>query len=650
MALVSVLSNLERTIASHPALIVLCTMLLVELTVEMIFQGGCHGLRKAWLVSPLALACNAWLLSTASVLLYAATNRLAVSLLFVLVPYVCLVAGNLIKTAHIHATLQPMDFVYLPETMHVSASFLGVFGIAAVILVLVGALVGTIGLWNWGCYAQLPAERLKTAMVGVLGLVGGVAIVVGAASYGRVIGIGMNCWDSIRAVKDRGLLLEMLTECRFLRRTPPPHYTEADVAACISRYRPAMADVALSPESRPEPVNLIFYLVESLIDPRELGVRLTDDPIPHLRQAAAEHTSGHVVIPAAFLGSANSEFELLTGMSMCFLPPRSCPYKQYIKRDLPSLVSLLKGEGYRTVSVRVDPRRFYNIAEVFGHLGFDELKWLADTPGTPRDAAGRWVADEAVVDAVIAASRRNGPFFIHTFPTSTHAPYDYDAYRHADLDAAEPLPPAPRHELKTYINIIREADRQLGRLFEHFRRVPEKTMIVVMGDHVPPMRYYMATFDTLLKQRRTPLLFWSNYLPKQPDIVCSSNFVVAHALRRMSIRPRGFLALNDVWSDALGVLSPDMSASNGGRAENDPHGKLQQTINDYRLMQWDLLFGHQYAQTLFGSASASACKNPQSDGSPWQHSSRSARAGAGKSHPASLPMTIADDARNQAGS
>jgi hypothetical protein len=93
-----------------------------------------------------------------------------------------------------------------------------------------------------------------------------------------------------------------------------------------------------------------------------------------------------------------------------------------------------------------------------------------------------------------------------------------------------------------------------------------------------------------------------------------------------------------------------MSASNGGRAENDPHGKLQQTINDYRLMQWDLLFGHQYAQTLFGSASASACKNPQSDGSPWQHSSRSARAGAGKSHPASLPMTIADDARNQAGS
>jgi phosphoglycerol transferase MdoB-like AlkP superfamily enzyme len=595
-------SNLPGKLATHPWLMLLCVMLLIELAAEMVFRGACNGLLMAWSISPLALLCNTWLLAAGSVLLYVATNRLALTLLLVCSSYLCMVVGNLLKTGYMHATVQPMDFVYLPEFFQISGSFLGVFGIAALIVGLLALLGGSILLWNRGRCAQRAATRVKAAAIGALAMLVGVGMVVGAGSHGDILGLGTNTWDSIRAVNDRGLLLELFSECRFLRVTPPARYTQADVADCVQRYLPAPTDPRSTPVNHAEQVNLIFYLVESLIDPREFGVKLTGDPIPYVRAVAAKHTSGYVVSPEAFGGSANSEFELLTGMSLRFLPLRSCPYKQYIKRDLSSLPWMLKAEGYRTAAILADPRRFYNRGQVMGHLGFEKTQWLGEVPGTPIDASGRWPADAAIVDAIIATSQGPGPFFIFAFPGSTHSPWDYDAYRDSELDAAEPLPSASQHELKTYINAIRETDRQLGRLLEYFRHLPGKTLIVISGDHVPPTVYHSAAFDTLFKQRRTPLIFWSNYLPKQPDVVCSYNFVAAHALAMMSLKPRGFLALNARWSTALGVLSPGMLTSEGHRYdEEDLHNDLRQVVNDYQLIQWDLLFGHQYAESLLPS-------------------------------------------------
>ncbi len=70
----------------------------------------------------------------------------------------------------------------------------------------------------------------------------------------------------------------------------------------------------------------------------------------------------------------------------------------------------------------------------------------------------------------------------------------------------------------------------------------------------------------------------------------------------MSLKPRGFLALNARWSTALGVLSPGMLTSEGHRYdEEDLHNDLRQVVNDYQLIQWDLLFGHQYAESLLPS-------------------------------------------------
>ena len=56
------------------------------------------------------------------------------------------------------------------------------------------------------------------------------------------------------------------------------------------------------------------------MDPYDFGVRYTSDPIPTIRSLRSSFPGGWVIVPEEFGGSVNTEFEVLTGMSMCFLP------------------------------------------------------------------------------------------------------------------------------------------------------------------------------------------------------------------------------------------------------------------------------------------------------------------------------------------
>ena len=76
-------------------------------------------------------------------------------------------------------------------------------------------------------------------------------------------------------------------------------------------------------------------------------LRFSEDPIPNLRKMFSEYSSGYFKVPSVGAGTANTEFEVLTGMSMRFFDRGEYPYKTYAKtRTLESAASALKGLGY----------------------------------------------------------------------------------------------------------------------------------------------------------------------------------------------------------------------------------------------------------------------------------------------------------------
>ncbi len=170
----------------------------------------------------------------------------------------------------------------------------------------------------------------------------------------------------------------------------------------------------------------MLYLVESMMDPDEFGVRYTSDPIPTIRSLRRTFPGGWAIVPEAFGGSANTEFEVLTGMSMCFLSQGSLAYRQYLRHPIPSLPRALKEAGYRGTAIQVDPKYFFARENAYHLLGFDDVRWLDESPGIQRATRNSWPSDAAVVDAILDVSRQAEPFFIFAFPASTHAPYNQE--------------------------------------------------------------------------------------------------------------------------------------------------------------------------------------------------------------------------------
>ena len=91
-------------------------------------------------------------------------------------------------------------------------------------------------------------------------------------------------------------------------------------------------------DSRP---NILFLQLESFFDPELVNyLNISEDPIPTFRKLMEEYSSGYYKVPSVGAGTANTEFESITGMSMHYFGPGEYPYKS-ILRELPVRVHLI---------------------------------------------------------------------------------------------------------------------------------------------------------------------------------------------------------------------------------------------------------------------------------------------------------------------
>jgi len=245
---------------------------------------------------------------------------------------------------------------------------------------------------------------------------------------------------------------------------------------------------------------------------------------------------------------------------------------------------------------------------VYPLLGFDRTVWMHDEPVRDRAERGRWPSDESIVNAVIEASQRSRPFFVFAFPSSSHSPYDFGTYARSDLDVLDAPSTLAAAEVKEYANAVRVADRAIGRLIEHFRESPDSTIVVVMGDHLPPlsaeaMRVFTSGVGRLPEAERAratravPLLVWANFvLPAPQEITLSTNLMPAYLLERIGAPRQGLFGVTDSVRRLLPVMGAVVQDA-AGRVElpADIPPSLRSLIEDYRLVQYDLLLGNQFA-------------------------------------------------------
>ncbi len=564
---------------------------------------------------------NAWiinllLLFSAFALVFAVTNSIASGLLLVSPLYLAFGIATAAKIQFMHSAVQPLDLIRVPEFLPLIRSFFG----AKVLLATVSAVaIWILALLSLRRYDSSRVPKQRRWLVGlsasILLLVVPTAFVVAPshpATKALLVRLKLPGDDRHReTVRNYGLLLSFLSELPSVFVPAPRHYSREAVASTLGKYK-FRPDTVLK-RSR---VNLIVYLVESLMDPEDLHWNYTSDPIPNLRALRRDHLSGYGIVPEEFGGSANTEFEVLTGMTRLFLPEGSLPYRQYLRRPMPGLTRTLRNLGYRTIAIQADPKYYYNRERVYDLLGFQHSVWLHDSSGISRAPRGWWPSDSAVVNAIIQVSQGPQPFFAFAFPSSTHSPYNVGLYKDSDLDLIGGVGSASG-EVKEYVNAVRDADRAIGRLIDYFRDQPDSTIIAILGDHLPPLSAgaLEAFSDSLLRMaepervqrlHRVPLMVWANFAFPQGKAELSTNALPSLLLEKMKIPPSGFLKISDAVRRRLPVLGRYVHGADGRIWKRDSVPDEERTLlEEYQLLQYDWLLGKQFARdNSFGADSS----------------------------------------------
>lgn len=294
-------------------------------------------------------------------------------------------------------------------------------------------------------------------------------IAQGYENYGFIYGFSSS-------VVDRGM-------------SKPDDYTEEHVAEITDKVESTKQETTVTKDEAP---NIICVLLESFCDPDEIKfLHYNDDPIPTFHKLEENYSTGYLTVPVVGAGTANSEYEVLTGMSMQYFGTGEYPYKTILKKtDCESTAADLASIGYGTHAVHNNGGNFYSRVNAFSMMGFDTFtsKELMNIQTyTPN---GSWATDDILVDETIKTldSTPNQPDFTYTITVGTHGDYPKEqVIENPKYTANGAFDEETRNQWTYYINQLNEVDTFMADLIDKVSKRDENTVIVFFGDHLPTM-------------------------------------------------------------------------------------------------------------------------------------------------------------------
>jgi hypothetical protein len=269
----------------------------------------------------------------------------------------------------------------------------------------------------------------------------------------------------------------------------PSGYSEETIDEIEAAVAENKEETTVTEASAP---NIILVLLESVCDPEEINfLEVSEDPMPTFHYLEENYTSGYLTVPVVGAGTANTEFEVLTGMSMQYFGPGEYPYKTILKKtDCESIASNLTGLGYATHAVHNNGGNFYSRVNAFSMMGFNTFtsKELMDIREyTP---LGSWPTDDILVSETIKTldSTPGQPDFTYTITVGTHGDYPTEqVIEDPQYVVSGTADEESNNQWTYYVNQLAECDRFISSLIEELSNRDEDTIVVMFGDHLPTL-------------------------------------------------------------------------------------------------------------------------------------------------------------------
>ncbi len=341
----------------------------------------------------------------------------------------------------------------------------------------------------------------------------------------------LDLWNLNSNVKEYGLAMSLISNVRRMHMTEPEGYSYEYIEKLSNDYMQKTTKEEFTP-------NVIAIMNESFSDLSVISNVLDSDTYMPFYNSLEENTvKGTMLASTIGGGTANTEYEFLTGNSMAFIPG-TVPFQQFIKPDTYSLVGNLKDQGYQTVAIHPYYEKGYSRYKVYPNLGFDEFLKIEDftNPELEREL---YVTDEESYNKVIQMfeqyQKSDAPVFIFNVTIQNHSGYS-TGYFGKDVISV-PGYEGKFADVEEYLTLLKKSDDAFQTLINYFSEIEEPTVILMFGDHQPKVSddFYETMFGKTMEQwdftdtqkrYEVPFFIWANYdIHEQQDVLISANYL-----------------------------------------------------------------------------------------------------------------------------
>lgn len=367
----------------------------------------------------------------------------------------------------------------------------------------------------------------------------------------------------------------------------PEGYSKQQMSDINEKYSKSKV---LSQVKKPD---IVIIMSESLWNLNKLnGVTFNRNILENVNK----YYIGDIVPPVIGGGTANTEFEVLTGLSTFYLNSGVIPYNAYLRTNTMALPHIFAENDYKTTAIHPNVGWFYNRDKVYKYLGFENF--IDIDSFDQKDNKGGFISDTALVEKVLdTLEDTDKPNFIFAVSIQNHDPY-YDKYKDLEVEARSNS--LTNEELNILSNLgqgIYDADQSFGKLINALEKRNKPAIVYFFGDHVSRIESVEGFYDLMkkvngkdasedIKSYNTPVAVWSNVseIPRlETDI--SSNILSYNILSNAGVEyPNYYNILEEIQNKY-----PIMNINTKGIVDEG-----DQVIKDYRSIQYDLLFGTNY--------------------------------------------------------
>lgn len=480
--------------------------------------------------------------------------------------------------------------------------------------------------------AQVAPKRQKGSWRGlVLNLLiaivclGGIAAHTTLLDYYHTLYIQVYSWRPLESYYRQGFLPSFISGAQTIKPSKPEDYTVSGAKKLISEYAKEYDDnnqtggssatrLEATKQFDEEKPTVIAVMNETFSDLSIYQNMHADYQGPTYFKGIDDCLSrGRLYVSAYGGGTANTEFEFLTGNSMAYLGSGVYPYTTYDLTDTENLAAQFKSLGYYTTAMHPNHGTNWNRENVYKDFGFDQFLTINDFQNA--ETLRGMVTDRATYDKILELLDTNSnPQFIFDVTMQNHSGYDtglipYDKQMSLNIDGEF------NSNVNEYVSLIQQSDEALKYFLNKLNKLDRKVVVVFWGDHQPffPDTYndrWFTNEDDATHQERlwqTSYIIWANYdvagnsqTSHEEDL--SSNYLSSELMKLIGAPLTDYQKAHLTLRQSLPALnsvgyedSQDrwlLSSSKSDEAYNDTiAAACEKARSDYHAMQYYMMFG-----------------------------------------------------------